>query len=163
MASKEDAHRLSPNYIIIPMITAVAAGIAGYFSRSGALWYDTLILPSYTPPGYVFSFIWLFIYITTAAVAIAVWNDLKRDRFFTHVFILFGLNVFFNVFYTYLFFRLHYFIPAIIDAALVSLTMWVIFVILIRRNQQIALLLIPYAAWGMFATYLTFDVWLLNT
>lgn len=159
---KEDLVRIKPSYLIIPTVTLVAAMLGNLFTSEGMVWYDMLNKPAITPPDFVFGLVWLAIYITASAAAILAWEHLERDKEFTTLFLVFEMNVFFNIFFSFLLFYKQMFVPAIIDAAILSITAWIIFLILLRRASQVSLLILPYAIWATFATVLVYQVWLLN-
>ena len=160
---KEAELRISPSYIIIPMVTVAVAVLGQHFTTTGLDWYQTIDKPSFTPPGVIISMLWSLIYITTTAAAVMAWEGLTRNREFIVLFLSFTANVCFNVLFSILFFRLHLLAPAVIDAVLVHLTSLIVFVILLRRTPQLSVLMLPYVAWSGFVSFLMYQVWLLNT
>jgi benzodiazapine receptor len=153
-----------PSYIIIPLITVLVSVIGSSFTSSGigSGWYASIAKPAWTPPGSVIGAVWTTIFILTTISAILVWRKAKRDSRFWWIIGLFIANALLNIFWSFLFFGRAMIGPAVWEAALLDATV-IALVILIWRTSRIAsLLLVPYAAWVAFATYLTYSVWRLN-
>lgn len=164
MPKKNEAELKIPlSYIVIPMVTVIVAALGQHFTTQGLDWYQTIEKPSFTPPGVIISMLWSLIYITTTAAAVMAWEGLTRNREFIVLFLSFTANVCFNVLFSILFFRLHLLAPAVINAVLVHLTSLIVLVILLRRTPQLSVLMLPYAAWSGFVSFLMYQIWLLNS
>jgi len=156
---------MKPNYLIIPLITILVSVTGSSFTSSGigSGWYDSIAKPSWTPPGSVIGAVWTTIFILSTISAILVWNKAKRDTRFRWIIGIFLANAVLNVFWSFLFFGQGLLGLAVWEAALLDATV-IALVILIWRTSRIAsLLLVPYAAWVAFATYLTYTVWSMNS
>jgi benzodiazapine receptor len=153
---------IKTNYIVI-IVLALATLLGGaYFSWTGMSWYNGLVLPSITPPGWVFSSAWHIIFVLTTLAAILVWNRFERDMKFFLTMALFVLNAFLNVYWTYLFFHKHRIGAALVDAFFLEFSTMLLFVLISQRSHTISFLLLPYATWNLFAIILNFMVWQLN-
>lgn len=88
-----------------------------------------------------------------------VWRQPLRPRLALPVY---GVQLFFNFFWSLLFFRWGLFFPALLWlAALWVLILWTL--LLFRKTRASAgWLLVPYLLWVSFAAYLNAGVWLLN-
>lgn len=153
---------LRPSLFIIPLIVVLAAALGSAFTVPGLAWYETLQKPIWTPPGFVFSFAWFTIYLFTTIAALMTWNDVKRDRRFFFIMCLFAANAIISPLWSYVFFQMHFISQAILIAALLSLDVVVLMCLLWKRSRIAAALLLPYAAWSIFAIYLNFFIWRLN-
>lgn len=168
--------KIKSNYIVIPLITIAVAVIGSIFTSLGMPWYDSeLIKPALTPPDWLFPVAWNIIFVLTAASALIAWN--KRyvksryllvfhkkeiDVVFSFVVGLFIANAIFNVLWSLLFFTLHQISLALFEMIILEITILLIMVLLWKRSKIASLLLIPYAGWVGFATYLTLQIVLLN-
>jgi translocator protein len=160
---------MRPNYIVIPLITIIVSVVGGFFSSRGVQgWYLTINKPSWTPPGAVIGAVWTIIFILSTISALIVWNhpshtgnpDLRTRYFWIAA--IFLLNAFLNVFWSYLFFEKHLIFPAIWEAIALDLSVLALIVLIWPITRLSSALLFPYAAWTAFASYLTYNVWILN-
>ena len=101
--------KIKLNFIIIPLITVIVSVSGSWATDAGMGWYDTLNLPSVTPPGYVIGIIWSIIFILTTISALVVWNKpqkgflgfkKKRDDKFWWIIGIFIANAFLNFFWS---------------------------------------------------------------
>ncbi|MDD4319356.1 MAG: tryptophan-rich sensory protein [Candidatus Peribacteraceae bacterium] len=162
------------SYLIIPLLAFVTATVGGFFTNVGLdSWYLALPKPAWTPPGGVIGSVWTVLYILATISALIVWNNIrrvsahaertkKRDARFWWIIAVFVLNAFLNAFWSYVFFYRHWLGAAIIEAAALGLSVVVLMVLIWPRSKTASLLLLPYALWVGFATYLTYSVWILN-
>ncbi len=151
------------NYFIIPAVTVLVAVAGSGLTKIGlAGWYQKLKLPAWTPSGAVIGAVWTTIFVLTAAAALIVWNQTGPKPQLGLIAAVFLLNAALNVFWSFLFFRQHWMLAAGWEAAALDLSVIVLIVLCWPISRVAAGLLAPYAAWGAFATYLTFTVWRLN-
>jgi len=164
------------NYLIIPLVTITVAVVGSAFSSMGMPWYDTeLIKPAINPPKWIFPVAWNIIFVLTTISALITWNrryvenrfllvfkKKEIDVIFLFVVGLFIANAVFNVLWSLLFFTLHQISLALFEMAILEITIILIMGLLWHRSKLASLLLLPYAAWVGFATYLTFQIVLLN-
>lgn len=150
------------NYIVIGLIALVVSTIGRVFSSAGMRWYYSINLPSFTPPSWVFGIAWTIIFVATSAAVALVWNRFERNRQFWLIIGLFFLNAFLNVFWTYLFFSQHNIGFALVDAALLFITVLSLVVLIGQRSLFVASLLAPYLGWVTFAIFLNTAIWWMN-
>jgi tryptophan-rich sensory protein len=158
------------NYILIPAITVVVAGLGSALTMPGLAWYQTLIFPVGTPPSWVFAPVWTAIFILTAASALIIWNlprrrsDLPiRSMHWSLIFAVFGINAILNVLWSYLFFYEHLLGGAFIGAILLLLSVLALIGLIWSLSRQAAIFLLPYAGWVSYASFLTYEIWRLNS
>lgn len=154
---------MKPNYLVIPLLAVVALIFGSQFTNAGMDWYHTIQLPSWTPPGAVIGAIWTTIFFLTTISALMVWNRMPRDRRFSWTVALFALNAALNALWSYVFFVRHWMGVAIFEALALEVTVLLLIALVWHRSRIAASLLLPYAAWVLVASYLTYSVWLLNT
>lgn len=150
------------NYLLIPLIAFLTASIGGLITGRGMAWYKTVRLPSWTPPGSVIGAVWTVLFILSAASALLVWNGTPSGTRLWLIAALFLLNACANVFWTYLFFGAHVMYAAFWEAIFLDLTVLGLIRLIWPLSLTAALLLVPYAVWVAFASYLTYRVWALN-
>lgn len=151
------------NYLIIPLIVFLVAFCGSFFTERGLDWYETINLPAWTPSGSIIGIVWTVIFILSTVSVILVWNRYPREKGFGLIIGLFLLNGVFNFTWSWLFFGKHMIFPAAIEAVFLGLSVLSL-ILLIRPISRLAsLLLFPCLFWVSFATYLTFNVWKLNS
>jgi len=168
--------KFKPNYVIIPLVTVLVSVVGSAFTTAGMMWYNTeIIRPELTPPNWIFPIAWTIIYILTTISALIVWNTrtLKKkfllvfnkkseDNTFVLIMVLFIVNAFLNVFWSLLFFTLRFMYAAFVEMMLLELTVVLLMILIYKRSKIASLLLLPYAVWVAFATYLTSQIIQLN-
>jgi translocator protein len=150
------------NYVIIPLFVFLFAFIGSLVTRQGMDWYEGLILPSFTPSGAIISSAWSIIFVLTAISVLIYWSRAYRNLRFVIVISIFIINAILNVLWSYLFFGLHFVGASILEMIFLEATI-ITLIVLIRRTSRIAsILLYPYAIWVIFATFLAYNILLLN-
>jgi len=153
--------------------------VAGYGAHSAApfihTWYRGLVKPSFTPPAWVFAPVWTVLYSLMAISAWMVWRTpRRRARSNSYqgmneqgsarldALIVFYIQLFFNAFWTPLFFHYHRLLVSVV----VILVLWIaIFftILLFWRVKPVAgALMLPYLAWVSYATALNLVLLHLN-
>lgn len=123
-------------------------------------WYANLNKSTLTPPGFIFSIVWTFLY---GLLAVITWILSNQSREYPKkVVALFALQMLMNWAWTPLFFALHLLIPSAVW--LVGLTcLNVLLIIEVKKSHKtIAWLLSPYLLWLVFASYLNVIIALTN-
>lgn len=154
--------KLKPNYLIIPIITVVVSVLGSYLTDLGMDWYDTINLPEITPPGSVIGAVWTVIFILSTISALLVWNLSKRNKRFWWIIGIFIANAILNVFWSGLFFSLHLIGASIIEMIILEISVLALIVLIWPISRWASVLLIPYAGWVIFATYLAINIWKIN-
>lgn len=151
--------KIKANYLIIPAVTIAVAIIGSLFTQTGMPWYDTeIIKPACTPPDYVFPIAWNTIFILTTASALIMWNKFKHKKAMW----LFGINAVLNVLWSFFFFTLQMTTVAFIEMFFLEGTLLALLYLTWKKSRLAFALLLPYAIWVCFATYLTYIIVLTN-
>lgn len=146
--------------VLISAIALMAQFVGKFFSSTGKDWYRTLNLPSVTPPDWIFGVAWTIIYILSAICAILVWNfAIKNSNFIMTVF---GINLFLNIFWTYIFFYKHNILGGLVVAILLEISVLILMFEIFKTSKKTSLLLAPYAIWVAFAIILNYLIWIIN-
>ncbi len=149
------------SYLLIPFSVVMVAIIGSVVTDSGMEWYQTLKLPTWTPGGSTIGMVWTVIYILTSAALLMVWNA-KGAREKRNILRTFALNLVLNLSWSIAFFGLNMIGLSIVIAFLLTLTVIALMAQIRSVNLIAATLLAPYAFWSLFATYLTYAIWILN-
>ena len=123
-------------------------------------WYRELAKPPLTPPDRTFPVVWPVLYAMIAIAGVAIWRSERPGRI--RALTVYLLQLALNYGWTLVFFgaQLIGFAAAWI-IALLGLVGWTI-ALFARFSPLAAWLLVPYAAWVAFATYLNLGIWWLN-
>jgi len=148
--------------IIIAVFVILVAVVGSHFSVMNRDWYDALNKPSWQPPNWVFGVVWTVLFILFAISLILIWNTQPRTNLHYVVMAAAVLNGILNVFWSYLFFANKLIFPAAYEAGLLFLSVLLIMILAWPISRLASLLLIPYAVWTAFATYLTLTIYRLN-
>lgn len=123
-------------------------------------WYQDLNKSSLTPPGFVFSIVWIFLYALLAMVAWMLSTSHRApSKLITTLFIL---QLMMNWSWTLLFFQWHYLILSAIWLMILTVLNIVLIIHARTKHSTIAWLLLPYVVWLIFACYLNGVIALTN-
>lgn len=129
--------------------------------ESAALYMD-FIKPDWAPPAWLFSPVWLFLYLLILISFSAVFYNIYRKKIPRYVGLPFVLNIIFNILFTNIQFGLQNNLLAAIDILLVLGTIVWMIVVIWPKIRWIAYAQIPYLLWVAFATVLQLTVTYLN-
>jgi translocator protein len=165
---KKDSLRLGIS-IAVPLMAGVIGSI--FTSESVATWYQTIEKPSFSPPDWLFGPVWTTLYVMMGVSLFLVWRatsttTLTKDRRSSRriaAFIAFGSQLILNVLWSFIFFGLRS--PQLTFAEIVILLISIVVTIVIfyKISRIAAVLMIPYAVWVAFASFLNLQIWLLNS
>lgn len=141
----------------------LAAGFLGsLFTRTSVeTWYIELRKPAFTPPAWIFGPVWTFLYVLMGVAAWLVW----RERGFAGAGTALGVflaHLVLNAGWSALFFGLKRPGTAFAEILLLFGVVVALAVAFHRIRPAAGLLLLPYAAWVAFASFLNFRLWRLN-
>lgn len=151
--------------LISSLIPLIGAWIIGYGSQRNMYpWYNTINRPSWGPPDWVFAPVWTYIYLSMGYASYRVWQSgsgfVGAAKLPLMIYIA---QLVLNWTWTQVFFNLH-----LIGAATIHIVVLLMFIIatgvtFFKVDQLAGLLIVPYAAWVSFASYLCFAIWRLNS
>lgn len=155
-------YNLKSPYVIIPGLTILIALLGSLCAWDGMAWYQLLILPSYVPSPWVFSIAWNIIFILTTYVVIAIWESPVAWVRKRSIIILFAMNAFLNVWWSYLFFYKQQIGLALFDGITLLINVIALMYYSISFSPFFMYLLTPYCIWMIFAVILNAHIWFLN-
>lgn len=138
----------------------VAVASSGAVFRPGD-WYERLRKPWWRPPNWLFAPAWTVLYMMIAVSGWLVW----RKAGFAGAALplaLYGVQLLLNAAWSGFFFGLRRMELALVDVALLWLSILGLIVLFSPINGTAALLLVPYLAWVSFAAFLNWTMWRLN-
>ncbi len=148
--------------IIAILIPLLVGGLSALISGGGMEAFQSLNQPPLSPPGWLFPVVWTILYILMGIASYLVYTSEapKADKFLA--FGLYGFQLFFNFFWSIIFFNLEKYLFAFVW--LIVLWMLIIMTTVVFRtiSKSAARLMIPYILWVTFAGYLNLAIYLLN-
>ena len=124
-------------------------------------WYHSLVHPFFTPPDWIFSMVWVVLYILLGLAGFYItrkgFNASNQKATWLMI-----VQLALNAMWTPLFFGMHHIMGAMILVLIMLLmTMWLMRAA--RPVSRVAVwLLVPYLAWLCFAWLLNTSIWLMN-
>ncbi len=147
--------------LVLPLIVGGGSGYSVKNETNGA-WFSSLAKPSFNPPAYLFAPVWTTLYLLMGVSLFLIWNT-PKTALRQKALIIFGIQLFFNFWWSILFFSLHTLPLSVADILL----MWFLIIYMITVFKKIkpvaAYLQIPYLLWVTFATILNISIWYLNS
>lgn len=124
--------------------------------------YEMLNRPVLSPPPIVFQIVWPILYILMGIAFLRVLIKGKKGVFINRAVFYFIIQLALNLSWSFIFFNLNLYALSFLWIILI-----IIFVVLTIKefykvDKVAAMLLIPYLLWLIFASYLSFNIWLLN-
>jgi len=144
------------------LVCQVAGLIGSVFTTSSVNdWYTTIQKPVFNPPNWVFAPVWSILFLMMG-ISLYLILIKRLDRKVKLGLILFGIQLFLNILWSFFFFGLKNplfgFIDIIILWLFILLTMYQFW----KIDKRSSYLLLPYLLWVTFAAVLNFYIWKLN-
>jgi tryptophan-rich sensory protein len=155
--------------IAAPLIAGVIGSI--FTSESVSTWYQTIEKPSFSPPNWLFGPVWTTLYVLMGISLFLIWRATSTTTTFPEdrrsrkiaAFIAFGSQLILNVLWSFIFFGLRSPQLAFAEIVILLISIVVTIVIFYKISRLAAVLMMPYAGWVTFASFLNLQIWLLNS
>lgn len=150
--------------LILLILLCQAAGFIGSIPTISAIdsWYKFLNKPLFSPPNWIFMPVWTTLYtlmgISFYLIVISKKNIVARKR----AIILFLIHLAFNSLWSLIFFGLKNVGLALLEIIMLDALVVAVMVNFYRIKKIAAYLLIPYLTWILFASFLTYSIYILN-
>lgn len=153
---------------VIKLIVSIAicqfAGIIGSLFTTPAIasWYASLKKPSITPPNWVFSPVWITLFLLMGIALFLVWRKGLQEKGVKIAVLIFVIQLIFNVLWSVAFFGF----KSPIAGFIIILILWAAIIMTIlsffKLSKFAGILLVPYILWVSFAAVLNFLLFWLN-
>ncbi|MDZ4756705.1 MAG: TspO/MBR family protein [Bacteroidota bacterium] len=149
--------------LLVSLILPIGLGsIAGIFTaKEIPEWYTTLNKPLFNPPSFLFGPVWTALYILMGVSMFLIWNTPKTELR-QKALMIFGVQLFFNFWWSIIFFSFHLIILSVVDILLIWGLIIYMIIIFKKINPVASYLQIPYLIWVTFATLVNISIWYLN-
>lgn len=150
--------------LIASIVLCQMAGVIGAIFTTSAVptWYATLKKPPFTPPGWVFSPVWITLYLLMGVSAFVVWSKGWGDGRVRMALGLFAVQLVLNALWSLMFFGLRSPLAGFVN--IVALWIFILLTMLyfFKVSTAAGTLLVPYILWVSFAAVLNFSILVLN-
>jgi len=151
------------SFIVAVSIPLIIGGLGSIFTQSSvSTWYLELNKPFFNPPNWIFPIAWSYLYITMGIASWLIWKKKTQRNDVKSALILYGVHLFFNLIWSYLFFTLKNPGLALIEIVILLVLIITITFKFYRISKPAAYLFIPYLVWVSFATALNASIVYLN-
>lgn len=139
------------NLLLVSLLISLGTGvIAGFLTFGSMAQYQEMYHPLFSPPGWVFPVVWLFLYTLMGIASYRIYLKNPKAEVLKLYLIQLAVNFFWPVFFFNLGWQLF--------AAVWLLVLWYLVFVMIKEFARIdegaARLMIPYLVWLTFAAYL---------
>lgn len=149
--------------LLIFIFSAELVGVlSALLSGDMSEFYDTLVKPALSPPGWLFPVVWTLLYALMGLSAYLIYSSKAALAVKKNALIIYAAQLFVNFLWSIVFFRFESLRLAVaVIVILVTLLAWMI--LKFKKISPIAAYInIPYFLWTLFATYLTVSILVLN-
>lgn len=156
--------KFKPLAFIINIAITLAIGALGGWATAQSVktWYPTLNKPSFNPPNWLFAPVWTTLYILIGIAAYLVW--VRRDKIvhFPRTVAIYLIQLILNLSWSFIFFYLHEVGFALAEIILLLIIIVINASMFYKINKWAGLIFIPYILWVSFASFLTYNIFILN-
>lgn len=126
-----------------------------------SVWYDNLIKPSIQPPAWIFSPVWILLYCSLL-ISIIIYTVTFSEKRKLSGYVYFLLHMIFNLLWSPVLFYMHRIDFALIIVICMDILALLMIMKFLSVSKIAGLILLPYLCWIIFATYLNFQLLILN-
>ncbi|PEQ13733.1 tryptophan-rich sensory protein [Novosphingobium sp. PC22D] len=145
-----------PTMLLLGLLSGTLSG-----SGAGNVWFATLVKPAAYPPASTFGIVWPILYVLMG-IALAVIFAARGAPGRGPAVVVFVVQAALNLAWSPVFFAMHDILAALVVIALLDLAVLATILLFYRVRPIAALLLVPYLLWIGFATYLNWELHVLN-
>ncbi len=149
--------------LVASLIICQSAGFLSSLFTTPAIsgWYAGLEKPTFNPPNWIFSPVWIFLYLLMGVILYILWQNLpKVEAKIALAFFVVQLAL--NILWSVIFFGFK--LPAV--AFIEIIILWIFILLTMIKSAKVSkaavYLLLPYILWVNFAAVLNFFLWRLN-
>ncbi|HUL36089.1 MAG TPA: TspO/MBR family protein [Thermodesulfobacteriota bacterium] len=149
--------------LVASVILCQIVGFLGSLFTTPAIptWYATLKKPFFTPPNWIFTPVWVSLFILMGISLFFIWQRQGQPQF-KKALILFFVQLVLNVLWSVAFFGLRSPLLGLVDIVLLWIAILFTILHFLRISKFSGVLLLPYLMWVSFAALLNFSLWILN-
>lgn len=146
--------------VAVCLLTAFVATVA--ISTSYDTWYAALEKPDFQLPEWIFTPIWILLFIITGIGAGIVWSKGFYHKWVQVALYHFGFQLILTAFWFILFFGMQQPLFALLDLLALLILLFITIKWFRIVQDSAAWFLFPYVAWIIYIGILNFEIWRLN-
>ena len=127
-----------------------------------SVWYDNLVKPVFQPPAWIFTPIWIILYLTLF-ISLILYSVTITSKNKMNGYVYFIVHMIFNLLWSPVFFYLHKIDIALVIVFIMIFTAVLMIIQYFRVSKSAGFILLPYFAWLIFAAFLNFQLLMLNS
>ena len=156
--------KFKPLALIISIAITLGVGALGAWAtaKSVQTWYPTLNKPSFNPPNSLFPIVWTSLYVLIGIAAYLVWIRRENIKHFPRTVAIYFIQLILNLAWSFIFFYFHEIGFALAEIILLLIIIVINALMFYKINKWAGLIFIPYFLWVSFATFLTYNIFILN-
>ncbi|MDQ0964770.1 benzodiazapine receptor [Flavobacterium sp. W4I14] len=156
--------KFKPVAFLVNIAITLGVGALGAWAtlQSVKTWYPTLNKPSFNPPDWLFRPVWTTLYVLIGIAAYLVW--IRRDKIvhFPRTVAIYLIQLILNLGWSFIFFYLREVGFALAEIILLLIIIVINASMFYKINKWAGLIFIPYILWVSFASFLTYNIFILN-
>lgn len=146
--------------VALPLLAGFVGSIFTTPSIQG--WYANIVRPALNPPSWIFGPVWTTLFVLMGIAAFLVWKKGCEKRGVRLALGLFLFQLVLNSLWSIIFFGLHNPGWAFVEIVALWLAILATIIAFARVSRPAAWLLVPYIMWVSFASYLNYQIYVLN-
>jgi len=149
--------------LAVSIVLCQLAGFLGSLFTTPAIptWYQTLHKPFFTPPNWIFSPVWISLFLLMGISLFLVWRRQDHPQVKTAL-IFFFVQLILNILWSAAFFGLRSPLLGLMDIVLLWIAILLTTRDFLKVSKMAGFLLLPYLLWVGFAVLLNLALWILN-
>lgn len=150
--------------LLVCLVVCLGIGVVGsIFTRPEIpTWYAGLAKPSWTPPPFVFPIAWTTLYIMMAVAFWRLWDRVAPSDARRRAIIFFAIQLVLNAIWSPVFFGWHGTRTGLAIIILMAVFIAATIVSAVKIDRLVAVLLVPYLCWVLYASTINAGVVALN-
>ena len=149
--------------VVAIVITQLSGIICSLFTFSAIpTWYATLTKPELNPPSWVFGPVWTTLYVLMGVSVFLIWQKGWERKDVKVALSVYGIQLVLNALWSIVFFGMQSPGLALVNIALLFISIVLTMVLFYKISRPAMYLLIPYILWVSFASYLNYAIYALN-
>lgn len=135
--------------------------LGAIWTASDRSWYNSINKPSFNPPSWVFGPVWTLLFTALGIALYFIWVA-PSSQVKIIALSFFIIQFIFNILWSYLFFGVNNPLWSLIEILVLLIFILATGVSFFMINRLAGYLIMPYFIWVSFATFLNYNLWILN-
>ncbi len=148
--------------IIAVIIPLAVGGLSALLTRGSMESFAMINKPPLSPPAILFPIVWTILYVLMGLASYFVYVSDIAPGTKRVALTLYGVQLFFNFFWSILFFNLEAYLTAFVWLVILLILIVATAMLFYAIDKKAGYLLIPYILWVTFAGYLNLAIYFLN-